>query len=84
MPIVTQVLLPTSIGIAVGLVMSLISVKLSYDSSIRLIEIQSTFNKIKTESENLGDDSPIMILKRRLATGKITKSEYEDLKSSLE
>lgn len=56
-PIVTQVLIPTSVGIAVGLIMSLISIKLSYDSSIRLIEIQFICTKMKNESKTLDDGS---------------------------
>ena len=55
LPIVVQVLLPLSIGIAVGLILGMISVKLSYDTSIRLIEIQSTLNEMKKEFKDLND-----------------------------
>lgn len=50
-PIVTEVLIPLSVGIGVGLLLSLGSIKLSYDASIRLIKIQSTLDEMKNESK---------------------------------
>ena len=52
-PLVTQVLVPLTTGVAVGVILSIISVKLSYATSIRLIEIQSTLEEMKDEFKDL-------------------------------
>ncbi len=51
-PVVVEVLLPFSIGIAIGLIMSIISVKLNYETTIRLIELQSTVYEMKKGLES--------------------------------
>jgi hypothetical protein len=42
------------------------------------------FHGVPITSEEKKDDDPLMILKKRLAKGEITKEEYEDLKKTLE
>lgn len=56
-PIVTDVLIPLSIGIGVGLLLSMVSTKLSYDTSTRLIRIQSALDEMKNDSKVLDDKS---------------------------
>lgn len=55
--LVTQVLIPLTIGVAVGVILSIISVKLHYQTTTTLIEIQSTIDEIKKELKDLDDEN---------------------------
>jgi len=54
-PVVTQILIPLTIGVAVGLILSIISVRLSHETSIRLIEIQFALDEMKIRLVNLDE-----------------------------
>ncbi|HXV66842.1 MAG TPA: hypothetical protein VD731_06440 [Nitrosopumilaceae archaeon] len=47
--LITQVLVPLTVAVAVGVILSIISVKLNYQTAIRLIEIQSSIDDMKKE-----------------------------------
>lgn len=78
------VLVPLLMGATVGFIFSIFTVRFGYETTKRVIEIQSALDEMKNISENLGDESPIMILKKRLAMGKITLAEYDSLKSAID
>lgn len=56
--VVTEVLIPFMVGIAAGLILSLFSIKLDYNTTIRLIGIQSAVDEIKSKSMTLDSELP--------------------------
>lgn len=52
MPVVAQVLVPFSVGVSVGIIISIISVKLNYETSVRLLEIQQAIDELKKHNSD--------------------------------
>lgn len=54
-PLVALVLVPLIIGSTTGFIFSIFSVRLHYETSKKLIEIQSTLDEMKNKSKNLDE-----------------------------
>lgn len=56
-PLIEQVLIPLSIGIATGLILSIVSIEQNYKTSVRLIEIQSTNTYVNKKQEKSSENN---------------------------
>ena len=79
-PLVALVLIPLIVGASLGFILSILSIRLSYETSVRLIKIETILHEL----ENNVDETPIMILQKRLAKSEISKEEFEDMRKTLE
>src|SRR5690349_14870441 len=64
-PLVVLVLVPLIVGASLGFILSILSIRLSYETSVRLIKIETILHELK----NNVNDTPIIILQKRLIKG---------------
>ena len=74
-PLVVLVLVPLIVGASLGFILSILSIRLSYETSVRLIKIETVLHELR----NNVNETPIIILQKRLVRGEMSKEEYNRL-----
>ena len=70
-------------------VKDLVKVKEEFDAIVESIELMSdkefmnSYNKSKEQIKKIISETPLTILKKRFAQGKITKKQFEDMKKEI-
>ncbi|MEX0598374.1 MAG: hypothetical protein WD512_17940 [Candidatus Paceibacterota bacterium] len=83
-PLVTQVLIPLTIGVAVGVILSIISVKLNYQTALRQIEIQSSIDEINNRFSYLEIRIEELRQEKYFEKERISEKEINDIKKLIE